>query len=109
MNIEIEYLHKSENEGKPPIGSNVTVHYTGTLLDGTKFDSSKDRNSPFTFKLGAGQVIQGWDIGVAKMNIGDVCKLIIPPELAYGPRGVGNIIPPNATLVFQVELLSFSN
>ena len=92
----------------PKRGASVTVHYTGWLTDGAKFDSSVDRDEPFSFVLGTGQVIQGWDEGVAGMRVGDKVRLTIPPEQAYGEQGYPGAIPPNATLIFEVELLSIS-
>jgi peptidylprolyl isomerase len=103
----LKYVDMQVGQGASPrAGQTVIVHYTGWLTDGKKFDSSVDRGQPFNFKLGAGQVIKGWDEGVATMHIGGKRRLVIPPGLAYGSRDVGNgLIPPNSTLVFDVELL----
>jgi peptidylprolyl isomerase len=102
----LQYIDLVEGKGRQAeLGDQATVHYTGWLANGTKFDSSLDRGQPFSFRVGAGQVIKGWDEGVGTMKIGGKRKLIIPPDLAYGPRGAGAVIPPNATLTFEVELL----
>jgi FKBP-type peptidyl-prolyl cis-trans isomerase FkpA len=107
----LQYIELTVGEGEEAkAGQNVTVHYTGWLQNddgskGSKFDSSKDRNDPFEFALGAGMVIRGWDEGVQGMKIGGARQLIIPAELGYGARGAGGVIPPNATLIFDVELL----
>jgi peptidylprolyl isomerase len=102
----LQYVDTKVGTGaSPQTGQTAVVHYTGWLVDGKKFDSSKDRGQPFTFAVGRGQVIKGWDEGVATMKVGGVRKLIIPPELGYGARGAGGVIPPNATLTFEVELL----
>ena len=102
----LQYVDLKPGTGREAhAGETAIVHYTGWLADGTKFDSSRDRNEPFSFRLGAGRVIRGWDEGVQGMKIGGLRKLTIPPELGYGARGAGQVIPPNATLVFEVELL----
>ncbi len=105
--LQIEIVEAGEENGKvAQDGDTVSVHYTGWLTNGTKFDSSVDRGDMFSFKLGAGQVIQGWDKGVVGMKVGEKRKLTIAPELAYGAAGAGGVIPPNATLIFEVALLA---
>lgn len=102
----LKYVELKEGTGATPQpGQTVEVHYVGTLEDGTKFDSSRDRGQPFSFKIGVGQVIKGWDEGLSTMKVGGRRQLIIPPELGYGARGAGGVIPPNAILHFDVELL----
>ena len=105
MGIQIEEL-KPGAGAEARAGNTVTVHYVGTLTNGQKFDSSRDRGRGFSFRLGAGEVIAGWDQGVAGMKVGQVRRLTISPDLAYGARGFPPVIPPNSTLVFEVELLS---
>jgi peptidylprolyl isomerase len=102
----LQYVDQVVGEGESPKqGKPVTVHYTGTLTDGKKFDSSRDRGNPFVFTIGVGMVIKGWDEGVATMKVGGRRILTVPGDLAYGPRGYPGLIPPNATLIFDVELL----
>lgn len=107
--LQYNINQKGTSDKTPKIGDKVTVHYTGWLNDngkkGTKFDSSVDRGQPFTFIIGIGQVIKGWDEGVISMQVGEKRTLIIPAELGYGSRGAGNVIPPNASLIFDVELI----
>lgn len=103
----LKYEDTVEGDGaEATAGQTVSVHYTGWLEDGSKFDSSKDRNDPFNFRLGAGMVIRGWDEGVQGMKVGGTRKLTIPADLGYGAAGAGGVIPPNATLIFEVELLN---
>jgi FKBP-type peptidyl-prolyl cis-trans isomerase len=103
----LEYIEVEAGSGtQAEAGKTVSVHYTGKFQDGRVFDSSIPRGEPITFKLGAGNVIKGWDEGIALMKVGGKAQLIIPPALAYGERGAGGVIPPNATLVFDVELVS---
>lgn len=102
----LQYIVVEEGTGdKAVAGKKVKVHYTGKLEDGTEFDSSIKRGQPIEFTLGTGQVIKGWDEGIALMNVGDKYQLIIPPELGYGAAGAGNVIPPNSVLIFDVELV----
>jgi len=104
--LQIETLSPGRDDGQSASkGKTVEVHYTGTLLNGAKFDSSKDRNQPFSFVLGVGHVIKGWDMGVEGMKEGEKRKLTIPSNLGYGARGAGAVIPPNSALIFEVELL----
>ena len=103
----LQYVDLEVGTGLSPVrGQKVQVHYTGWLTDGTKFDSSLDRNEPFVFQVGVGQVIAGWDEGVSSMKVGGRRKLVIPANLGYGAAGAGGVIPPNATLLFEVQLLS---
>jgi len=105
MGVEVEVLHQGDDETHPKQGQTVHVHYTGTLQNGTKFDSSRDRGKPFTFKIGTGTVIKGWDEGFKQLSVGTKAKLTCSPDYAYGARGHPGVIPPNATLIFDVELL----
>ena len=105
VGVKIDTSVEGDGATFPKKGQTVIVHYTGTLLDGTKFDSSRDRNQPFSFTLGMGQVIRGWDEGVAQLSVGQRAKLTCTPDYAYGDRGYPGLIPPRAVLVFDVELL----
>ncbi|XP_076647387.1 peptidyl-prolyl cis-trans isomerase Fkb14 isoform X1 [Halictus rubicundus] len=108
--LKVEKVYEPEVcDAKSKTGDQLTMHYTGMLLDGTKFDSSLDRDQPFSFQLGVGQVIRGWDQGLVDMCVGEKRKLTIPPELGYGEKGAGNVIPGGATLLFEVELINISD
>lgn len=106
--LKIETLKEGEGEAMTKVGDSISVHYTGTLLDGTKFDSSLDRSEPFIFTIGQGMVIEGWDKGLLDMKVGEQRKLTIPADMAYGERGAGAMIPPNSPLVFETELISIN-
>ena len=106
--LKIEELIEGDGD-LAAVGQQVSVHYTGWLTDETKFDSSRDRNEPFSFPMECGYVIPGWDEGVKGMQVGGVRRLVIPPELGYGAQGAGGVIPPNATLLFEIELLEISS
>jgi len=105
MGVTVETTREGDATTFPKPGQTVVVHYTGTLTNGKKFDSSRDRGSPFKFKLGKGEVIKGWDEGVAQMSVGQRAKLTCSPDYAYGAKGYPGVIPPNSTLIFDVELL----
>ncbi|XP_021168129.1 peptidyl-prolyl cis-trans isomerase FKBP1A [Fundulus heteroclitus] len=105
MGVEVETIRPGDGKTFPQRGKTVSVHYVGTLTNGKKFDSSRDRGEPFMFKLGAGEVIRGWDEGVAQMSLGQLAKLTCSPDYAYGSKGYPPIIPANSTLIFEVELL----
>eukprot|EP00761_Pharyngomonas_kirbyi_P007687 gb/GECH01007697.1/.p1 GENE.gb/GECH01007697.1/~~gb/GECH01007697.1/.p1 ORF type:complete len:109 (+),score=36.53 gb/GECH01007697.1/:1-327(+) len=108
MSFEKELIKEGDQKTYPKPGQKVAVHYTGSLTDGKVFDSSIPRGQPLEFNVGAGQVIKGWDDGVSQMSLGEKAKLTIPPEAAYGASGISGIIPPNATLIFEVELMSIN-
>jgi len=105
MGVQVQTISSGDGSTYPKTGQTVVVHYTGTLENGNKFDSSRDRGVPFKFHIGKGEVIKGWDEGVAQMSVGQRAKLICSPDYAYGSRGHPGIIPPNSTLIFDVELL----
>merc|ERR1719198_968847 len=103
--VHLKVLHKGDGETFPATGDRLTVHYVGTLEDGTQFDSSRDRDEPFQFTVGVGEVIKGWDVGMKKMSVGERAVLHVPSDMAYGEDGAGGVIPPDADLDFDVELI----
>merc|ERR1712072_1116078 len=108
MGVTIETVNPGDGKTFPKKGDTLSMHYTGTLTDGSKFDSSRDRGAPFEFKIGVGQVIKGWDEGVIQMSVGQRANLKISADFGYGARGAGGVIPPNADLIFDVELLGIN-
>ncbi|KDE02436.1 FK506-binding protein 1 [Microbotryum lychnidis-dioicae p1A1 Lamole] len=108
MGVTVETLQAGDGQNFPKKGDTVSMHYVGTLLNGNKFDSSRDRGQPFQTKIGVGQVIKGWDEGVPQLSLGQKAKLTCTPDYAYGSRAMGNIIPANSTLIFEVELLKIN-
>ncbi|CAB46710.1 FKBP-type peptidyl-prolyl cis-trans isomerase Fkh1 [Schizosaccharomyces pombe] len=109
MGVEKQVISSGNGQDFPKPGDRITMHYTGTLTNGKKFDSSVDRGSPFVCTIGVGQLIRGWDEGVPKMSLGEKAKLTITPDYGYGPRGFPGLIPPNSTLLFDVELLAIND
>ena len=105
--IENKTLKPGDGKSYPKVGQTVTVHYVGKFTNGKKFDSSRDKKKFFNFKLGCGKVILGWDEAVKQLSVGEIAEVICPPDYAYGPEGIEDVIPPNATLVFEIELISF--
>jgi len=105
MGVDVEIIRPGDGKTFPKKGQTVSVHYVGTLTNGKKFDSSRDRGEPFKFKLGVGQVIRGWDEGVAQMSVGELSKLTCTPDFAYGAKGYPPVIPADSTLIFEVELI----
>ncbi|KAI9031218.1 hypothetical protein DFJ74DRAFT_654996 [Hyaloraphidium curvatum] len=108
MGVKVTSLQAGDGKSYPKKGDKVTIHYVGTLKDGKKFDSSRDRGQPFQCTIGVGQVIKGWDEGVPQISVGEKAKLEITPDYGYGARGAGGVIPPNADLIFEVELLKIN-
>eukprot|EP00931_Biecheleriopsis_adriatica_P031754 TRINITY_DN18587_c0_g1_i1.p1 TRINITY_DN18587_c0_g1~~TRINITY_DN18587_c0_g1_i1.p1 ORF type:complete len:142 (-),score=15.66 TRINITY_DN18587_c0_g1_i1:73-498(-) len=108
--VHRDVLHEGDRTNYPGVGDTCVVHYTGYLAHtGSEFDSSLSRGKPFTFQIGVGQVIPGWDVGIKKMSLGEECRLEIPPKLGYGNEGAGNVVPPNADLIFDVQLLAIND